>query len=103
MILRGDVPSPINPPSGCRFHTRCPRATDVCKEVEPPLAEYANGHVAACHHPLSVDESEVAAASYSSLSPLSAGRLMPSGKEAPVDQAEPAPTVAEPGPAPEDT
>ncbi|MFL5824149.1 MAG: ABC transporter ATP-binding protein [Solirubrobacteraceae bacterium] len=100
IVVGGEPPNPINPPSGCRFHTRCPRATEVCKEVEPPLAEYANGHVAACHHPLSVDESEVAAATYSSLSPLSAGRLMPSGNEAPVDQAEPAASGAGSGPAP---
>ena len=85
IVVGGEPPNPINPPSGCRFHTRCPRATDVCKEVEPPLAAYAGGHVAACHHPLGVDDSEVASASYSPLSPLSAGRLMPNGKEAPVE------------------
>jgi oligopeptide/dipeptide ABC transporter ATP-binding protein len=96
MVVGGEPPNPISPPSGCRFHTRCPRATDVCKEVEPPLAEYAGGHVAACHHPLSVDEREVAAATYSPLSPLSAGRLMPSGKEV---SAEPRP---ESGPKPGD-
>jgi oligopeptide/dipeptide ABC transporter ATP-binding protein len=83
LVIGGEPPNPIDPPSGCRFHTRCPRATDVCKEVEPPLAEYPGGHVAACHHPLNVSEQEIAAASYSELSPLSAGRLMPSGTEAP--------------------
>jgi oligopeptide/dipeptide ABC transporter ATP-binding protein len=82
IVVSGEPPNPINPPSGCRFHTRCPRATDLCKEVEPPLAAYANGHVAACHHPLSVDDQEVSAATYSPLSPISAGRLMPNGKEA---------------------
>jgi oligopeptide/dipeptide ABC transporter ATP-binding protein len=56
IVLEGDVPSPINPPSGCRFHPRCRYATDVCKEVEPPLVDYGNGHLAACHHPLNVDE-----------------------------------------------
>ena len=76
-------PIPINPPPGCRFHTRCPRATEICSQVEPPLAEYAGGHLAACHHPLNVSETEIAGATYSSLSPLSAGRLMPSGEEAP--------------------
>jgi oligopeptide transport system ATP-binding protein len=55
IVLEGDVPSPINPPSGCRFHPRCRYATDVCKQVEPPLVDYGNGHLAACHHPLNVD------------------------------------------------
>ncbi len=82
VVVGGEPPNPISPPSGCRFHTRCPRATEVCSEVEPPLAEYAGGHVAACHHPLSVSDDEIAAAKYSDLSPQSAGRLMPNGREA---------------------
>jgi peptide/nickel transport system ATP-binding protein len=56
IVLEGDVPSPINPPTGCRFHPRCRYATDVCKQIEPPLVDYGNGHLAACHHPLNVDE-----------------------------------------------
>jgi oligopeptide transport system ATP-binding protein len=55
IVLEGDVPSPINPPSGCRFHPRCRYATTVCTEIEPPLVDYGNGHLAACHHPLNVD------------------------------------------------
>src|SRR5439155_25546142 len=55
IVLQGDVPSPIAPPSGCRFHPRCRYATQICQEVEPPLVDYGNGHVAACHHPLNVD------------------------------------------------
>jgi oligopeptide transport system ATP-binding protein len=56
IVLEGDVPSPIHPPSGCRFHPRCRYATDICKQIEPPLTDYGNGHLAACHHPLNVDK-----------------------------------------------
>jgi oligopeptide/dipeptide ABC transporter ATP-binding protein len=75
--VSGEVPSPIDPPPGCRFAGRCPRATDLCRQVEPQLTEYAGGHAAACHHPQNVTAEEIAAARRSPLSPLSSGEQMP--------------------------
>jgi len=49
LVIEGDVPSPMNPPSGCHFHTRCPHAVARCKAESPPLLEVAPGHVVACH------------------------------------------------------
>jgi peptide/nickel transport system ATP-binding protein len=73
IVLEGDVPSPINPPSGCRFHPRCRYMTDICKQVEPPLADYGNGHLAACHHPLNVDKATLERVSVSArATPVSA-------------------------------
>jgi oligopeptide/dipeptide ABC transporter ATP-binding protein len=51
IILEGDVPSPVNPPSGCNFHPRCWKAQDICREIIPPLEEKKAGHFAACHFP----------------------------------------------------
>ncbi len=76
-IVGGEPPNPIHPPPGCRFHTRCPRATEVCRTVEPQLSEYANGHTAACHHPQNVTAGEIAAATRSPDTPLSAGDERP--------------------------
>jgi oligopeptide/dipeptide ABC transporter ATP-binding protein len=77
VVVSGEPPNPISPPSGCVFHTRCPRATEICRDVEPPLAEYGNGHLAACHHPVNVTREEARAATRSPASPLSAGEEMP--------------------------
>jgi oligopeptide transport system ATP-binding protein len=54
IVLEGDVPSPISPPAGCRFHPRCRYATEICQIEEPPLVPHVGGHLAACHHPLNV-------------------------------------------------
>jgi oligopeptide/dipeptide ABC transporter ATP-binding protein len=59
IVLTGDLPSQIHPPRGCRFNTRCPRATEICRTEEPPLQPQLtdpSGHVAACHHPLADGE-----------------------------------------------
>jgi oligopeptide/dipeptide ABC transporter ATP-binding protein len=76
-VLAGEPPNSLNPPSGCVFRTRCPRATDICRSDEPPLTEYAGGHLAACHHPEHVTAEEVETAGRSSASPLSAGDERP--------------------------
>jgi oligopeptide/dipeptide ABC transporter ATP-binding protein len=81
-VVGGEPPNPIDPPSGCRFRTRCPRATALCAEVEPPLAAYPGGHLAACHHPLNVSDEEVSAATRSPLSPASAGTELPQAGQA---------------------
>jgi oligopeptide transport system ATP-binding protein len=56
LILEGDVPSPIDPPSGCHFHTRCPWMTQVCDVDDPKLEELEDAHVVACHHPRNLAE-----------------------------------------------
>jgi peptide/nickel transport system ATP-binding protein len=49
IILKGDIPSPANPPMGCKFHTRCPKAMEICKHIAPKYKEYEEGHFVACH------------------------------------------------------
>ena len=49
VILKGDIPSPVNPPKGCKFHTRCSKWMEICKTVEPKFKDYGNGHCVACH------------------------------------------------------
>ena len=60
--IEGEPPSPVLPPPGCRFHTRCPAATDVCRNQEPMLREIGTAHFVACHHPLYGDDVSVAVA-----------------------------------------
>ena len=81
IVVSGEPPNPINPPTGCVFHPRCPRATDICREVEPPLARYANGHLAACHHPMNVSAEEIRAAVKDDTSPASCGDELPAASE----------------------
>jgi oligopeptide transport system ATP-binding protein len=57
-ILEGDLPSPADPPPACRFHTRCPRATEICSQDEPPLVDNRRAHLAACHHPLNASDTK---------------------------------------------
>jgi peptide/nickel transport system ATP-binding protein len=61
--LRGELPSAINPPSGCRFRTRCPRVEDICSVEEPPLRPIEGGQLSACHFPLRTPRAEPAAGS----------------------------------------
>jgi oligopeptide/dipeptide ABC transporter ATP-binding protein len=77
-LLGGEPPNPISPPPGCVFHPRCPRASEICRTVEPPLVRYPNGHLAACHHPMNVSAEEIKAAEKHNSSPLSCGDELPS-------------------------
>jgi oligopeptide transport system ATP-binding protein len=73
-IPGGDVPSPMDPPSGCRFHTRCPFMTDICKREDPPLRSLATGHLAACHHAEQLPSYEAAEGVHDA-SPMAARRM----------------------------
>jgi oligopeptide/dipeptide ABC transporter ATP-binding protein len=77
-LLGGEPPNPISPPPGCVFHPRCPRASQICRTVEPPLVRYPNGHLAACHHPMNASPEEINAAEKHNSSPLSCGDELPS-------------------------
>ena len=77
IVVGGEPPSPVDPPPGCVFNTRCPRARDRCRTEVPQLTEYARGHMAACHYPLSVDQAEIDAGTRSDDSPEAAGTTTP--------------------------
>ena len=77
VALSGELPSPIDPPQGCHFHPRCPRATEICKTTQPPLWRYADGASAACHHPFETSAADIAAGHRSDASPRAASDLAP--------------------------
>jgi oligopeptide/dipeptide ABC transporter ATP-binding protein len=91
IVLQGDVPSPIHPPSGCRFHPRCRYATEICSQVEPPLVDYGNGHLAACHHPLNVDAETLSRVRAAPESPANANDSAPPQDSAGASQPVPNP------------
>jgi oligopeptide transport system ATP-binding protein len=82
LVLEGDVPSPIDPPPACRFHTRCPWATGICSTAEPPLAHYGDSRIAACHHPRDVTREQIEAAEIVPESPQTASSELPQPEEA---------------------
>nr|WP_313672761.1 dipeptide ABC transporter ATP-binding protein [Streptomyces fulvorobeus] len=96
ILLKGDVPSPISPPSGCRFHTRCWKATEVCTTQEPPLIALKTGHQVACHHPENAPDQvpgEAALATAREAIEIVALKKEPAGAEAAPDPA----ATGEPG------
>jgi oligopeptide/dipeptide ABC transporter ATP-binding protein len=77
VVISGEPPSPVDPPSGCVFHTRCPRVQDVCRSEVPRLSEYAGGHLAACHFPINVTAAEAAASTRAPASPAASTQTAP--------------------------
>lgn len=76
-LVRGELPSPVDPPAGCHFHPRCPLATDRCRAEQPPLWQYGDGSSVACHHPHETTAAEVAAGVRDPASPLAAAATAP--------------------------
>ncbi|CAN5122424.1 dipeptide ABC transporter ATP-binding protein [soil metagenome] len=77
VVITGEPPSPVDPPKGCVFNTRCPRVQDICRVEVPRLSEYGGGHLAACHFPLNVTAAEAAASTHSAESPAMATHTPP--------------------------
>ncbi|MFD0005653.1 dipeptide ABC transporter ATP-binding protein [Streptomyces sp. NPDC127178] len=93
ILLRGDVPSPISPPSGCRFHTRCWKATEICRTAEPPLLELRPGQRVACHHPENFEDQQPQDTVLLSVA-KEAAELVPTGDAPDAPVAEEAPSDA---------
>ncbi|WP_406100048.1 ABC transporter ATP-binding protein [Streptomyces sp. NBC_01013] len=93
ILLKGDVPSPISPPSGCRFHTRCWKATEICKTQEPPLIALKTGHQVACHHPENAEDQapgeQVLAGAREAVELVSVAKAEPDVETGPEVEAEP--------------
>ncbi len=91
-VLEGDVPSPLHPPKGCRFHTRCPKAMEICSQEAPVWAEYCPGHFAACHHLAQ----EFAGKTIEDLAAAQASAAAEAGEKAPgISEVTPAPAAGE--------
>jgi oligopeptide/dipeptide ABC transporter ATP-binding protein len=71
--LQGEPPSPVEPPGGCAFHPRCPRASERCTTAQPPLWRYPDGGLTACHHPVGATAAQIAAGARDDASPRAAG------------------------------
>lgn len=101
--LQGELPSPIDPPPGCTFHPRCPRASAVCHLTAPPLWRYADGGLTACHHPVGVDAAAIAAGARDDASPRAAGddapHPDPEAAGGPMTSSKTIPAAAAPAPA----
>jgi oligopeptide transport system ATP-binding protein len=97
IVLEGDVPSPISPPTGCRFHPRCRYATEICRTEEPPLTQHGSlGHLAACHHPLNFGSQPTLTTSAAESAAARAAKVLPTVPISPIPSIPPE-TLGTPG------